>query len=222
MMSSSFGVGIFDFDGTLVNSVPVWEQELRTLLKASYGFIDAFLDDIVLGLHGVCAKDYLKKILEESEINTSITTVNFLMNKWIRAVYAHEIPMFDGVCETIARLNEKRGVQLHISSRGDTAHIRQSLLSCGMEFEIVMGGDLIEKGQKHIDHIAGSLNLSNETLASKACFIGDTKVDMEIAKKAGLFAIGITNTQTEGILRSGGADAIISSIEEVLPFFGVE
>ncbi len=100
---------LFDFDGTLVDSMPIFVSVMLRILDEhgiKYG------NDIVkiitpLGYHGTA--EYFRGL----GIDKSTAELIQLMNKYAQDEYAHKIPAKDTVVETLAKLN-KRGDSLNV------------------------------------------------------------------------------------------------------------
>jgi phosphoglycolate phosphatase-like HAD superfamily hydrolase len=89
---------------------------------------------------------------------------------------------------------------------------------------MIIGSDEYRKGDEHIELIRYQLSktehiMTKKELSERAILLGDGAADMRLAKRHDITAIGITNTINIVDLISAGAGKVISSFNEVEPFF---
>lgn len=213
-----FKFGIFDVDGTLFDNMELCADAFLEIIKEfNLPESPGKIRKIYLETNGMNLDDQLKFIFDRYHIKYDGLLIKNLNKKFFGSRDSSKAwqnaPLFDKTGSLLKALREN-GVKLFISSGSNTDEIIFRLKKAGIleYFELVLGAEKIPKGQKHFENIANFCGLAPQKFASGAFLASDGPNDMAIAKKAGIFAIGITNTVSAGKLKSAGANLVISSI----------
>jgi phosphoglycolate phosphatase-like HAD superfamily hydrolase len=83
-------------------------------------------------------------------------------------------------------------------------------------FREVIGSEIIPKGLGHIEVFARTTKRKRKEFCQKAFLVGDGPGDMKLACQAEIYAIGLTKTVSESVLREAGAQEIIHSFSELI------
>ncbi len=215
-----FKFGIFDVDGTLFDNVPIMINAFRETVK-KYDLPEKAVRRIYTETNGMNLNDQFKLVFDKYSVKYDDILINKLNKEFfdLRDNWKEwqNSPLFPGIKPLLKSLKENN-IKLFISSGSNTDEIIFRLKKAGIPeyFNLILGGDKIPKGLGHISQFANFCGLTPQNFASGAFLISDGPNDMAIAKSAGIFAIGITNTVSPDKLKSGGADAIISSINELI------
>lgn len=144
-----------------------------------------------------------------------------LANRY-RAIYdtrAVEIcPPFPGLVNMLRRLNEA-GVRVTIASSKRRNLIEPVLEYHGIShhFELLVGAQDVNNHKPHpesVHHIVNRLDVPHKN----AVVVGDSTYDLEMARNAGVDAIGVTTgIHTRDILASADPVHIVDCLEAVLP-----
>lgn len=217
-----FKYGIFDADGTLFDNMPLCAEAFYEIIKNSnLPQSTKEIKRIYLETNGMNLNDQFKLIFNKYGVKYSDTLINKLNKdffalrdnspKWQNA------PLFPDT-KKLLKILRKNSIRLFISSGSNTDEIIFRLKKAGIfeYFEIVQGAEKIPKGQKHIELFAKFCGLATQNFASQAFLISDGPNDMALAKKTGIFAIGITNTVSAKMLKSAGANAIINYLQKII------
>lgn len=213
-----FKFGIFDADGTLFDNMETSADAFLKVIKdfKLQGASDA-VRKIYLETNGMNLNDQFKLFFDNNGVgynNALIGNLNKeffdLRDNWEKWQNA---PLFPGTKSVLQNLKEN-GVKIFISSGSNTDEVifRLKKTEIMEYFGLVLGGEKTPKGQKHIDLFAKFCGLSPKNFASQAFFTSDGPNDMTLAKNAGIFAIGISNTVNIEKLSSAGADLIVSNL----------
>lgn len=220
-MSRKFEVGIFDFDGTICDSIPAWEEALRKTLKRRYQFINTYIEELLPAFHGADASVFFREILSENDLPCGDSVIDLILRGFIEAFSEEKVSLFSGAEEVFRKLKGKN-VALYISSRSGKKRILKGLPPIDAEiFNAILGSES-DKDKEHVQSIFKLSEMSADDFRAKTLFVGDTQSDMRIARSNGLFPIGIANTQSHELLFEAGACAVIDDLGEVLPFFGCD
>jgi phosphoglycolate phosphatase len=210
---------IFDLDGTLLDTIEDITRATNRVLEAR-GLAPFSLDETKLlvgdgidemvrrafGLRGVAA-------LSDADV---AGIVQDYRREYQACWHDHSRP-FDGVAALLAEL-ARRGVKTAVlSNKSDlyTARMTSALLA-EHRFEVVRGarpGVPLKPDPAPALAIAAELGIE----PSACAFVGDTNVDMNTARAAGMFAVGaLWGFRTADELLRNGAAALIASPHELL------
>lgn len=212
-----FLYGIFDCDGTLVDSIPAYNKLLREILKEKYKipiknkerFTENFGD-------GVPFQEILLNILQNKAPRLIAKIESMMVVFFERADKQIEYKLFPKTEQTLNALFEK-GMTLFISTACINRVVDKKTRNIKHLFKHIQSSEKIPKSAAHIEEFVKSLgNVAKDEFCKYAFFVGDTKKDMEIAKQCGIYAIGITNTVSAEKLKMFGANAIIKDLSELL------
>ena len=197
---------IFDMDGVLVDSEPVYERAFRS-------FIDA------IGRRGMEAwypktlgrrqADYVPELA--AALGHGIDEVAAGLSASVAAHLDCAPPAMPGVPEAVYRIAHRRATGLASSSR--RVFVDRVLAGLGLSevFSAVATGDEVSRGKPHPDlYQLAARRLGIDP--ADAIAIEDTPAGIASAKAAGLTVIAIPNAHTRG-LDLEAADVVVDSLE---------
>lgn len=214
-----FKFGIADVDGTIFDNIEICADAFLEVAK-EFPFPRKEARKIYIETNGMNLNDQFKLIFDKygirynstliSDLNKKYFTLRDNWEKWQNA------PLFPGVRSLLETLREN-GMKLFISSgsNGEETTIRFEKAGILEYFDLILGGEKIPKGQRHFDIFANFCKLTPQKFASQTFLLSDGPNDMKLAKNAGIFALGITNTVSAAELKSNGANIVISSAEKI-------
>ena len=204
-----YSVVLFDLDGTVIDSGAIILASMRHAAETVVGgkWTDAQLMKAVGGPG-----------LEAQMVALDPERVDEL----VRVYREHNEPLHDtlesflGMQDVLATLTE-RGHRLGIvtAKRRSTVDLAFARLPLEHLFETVVGGD---ETANHKPHPAPLL-LALERLGASpgdAAYVGDSPFDMQAAKAAELFAIGVSWGRIHTADKLSDADVIVDRAEELL------
>jgi phosphoglycolate phosphatase-like HAD superfamily hydrolase len=199
---------IFDFDGTIVDSMPCLADIASGLINRYYGLSSKLSRDLYMltsGLPFVEQMEYMfpgkkenREIVEEFERKKE----DEVMNE----------PLFPETKEVLAAL-AGRGNKVVISS-SNFQHIMEGYIKeCGLTPGLVLGyREGFSKGRDHFNYIKKHFQADTEDLV----FVGDSLRDFEKAKDNGVRFIGRVGTFTADDFKEAGADEVIHDLRELV------
>lgn len=208
---------LFDLDGTLVNSLED--------LKNSTNFA---LDKMGFPVHETeCYKyfvgDGMAKLIERAlpedkrDNETIGTTLKIFLEHYAQHYVDKTVP-YDGILELIDKLSDFKLAIISNKNQEMATVVVGKLL--GDKFQIVSGkreNYPTKPDPKLTLEIISELGVK----PSECVFIGDSGMDMAVAKNAGCVALGVLwGFRKEDELRENGADYIVSSPSEILDVLG--
>ncbi|MBO5306229.1 MAG: HAD family hydrolase, partial [Clostridia bacterium] len=149
-----------------------------------------------------------------------VTEVLAFYRQMYDKVYMETKTTYEGIPEVFSALHE-RGYLLAILSNKPDAYmppLAKALLPDGT-YQISRGqrpGVAAKPDPNCVFTLTDELGV----LPSECAFVGDSNVDMQTAKNAGLLAVGVTwGYRSEEILRDAGADLVVHQPPELLELF---
>jgi 2-phosphoglycolate phosphatase len=209
---------LFDLDGTLLDTLKDLCDSVNVVM-AVRGFPTHSID-AVKWLVGEGARTLVERALppdhrSDTEIDAALADYRADYSKnWNVATKP-----YDGIPEMLAEL-QKRGIALGVlSNKPHTMTVKciEGYLA-EFPFKAVLGQrDEVAKKPDPAGALEAALAMGLES--SQVLYVGDTGVDMETARAAGMFALGATwGFRPESELREHGANAIIHHPRDVLGF----
>ena len=118
---------IFDVDGVLLNSMPVWEN-LGELYLNSLGLeAEKDLGEILFTMSLEEGAEYL---ITQYGIDKSVEEVVNGLNREVRDFYAEKVPLKEGVRQYLSEFRE-RGIPMVIATSGDRKKAESAFLFSG-------------------------------------------------------------------------------------------
>lgn len=210
---------IFDLDGTLTNTLPTISYYANSALTAN-GF-RPFDEERYKYFVGNGAAALVERILtaQGAMSEESFARVFGDYNRAYDAAPLEKTAVYDGILPLLDALKEKGIKTAVLSNKPDFA--TRSVVSHFFwgYFDVAHGA---REGIALKPSAEGALALMRELGIedpASVVYVGDTSVDMDTARAAGFFAVGVLwGFRTEEELRAHGADAIVSYPLEILEF----
>jgi pyrophosphatase PpaX len=204
-----FPVVLFDLDGTVIDSGAIILASMRHAAETVVG--RSFTDDDLMKAVGGPGLEAQMVALDPDRVD-----------ELVRVYRAHNEPLHDtlecctGVDAVLATLKEqRRRLGIVTAKRRATVDLAFARLPIEGFFEVVVGGDETERHKPD----PAPLELALERLgasAEDAAYVGDSPFDMQAAKAAGLYAVGVSWGRIHGRDALGDADVIVDRAEELL------
>lgn len=218
---------LFDIDGTLINtrnsSVKYWKGSIEKAFAEVFRPLPVFNERSLNGklerqyfreladLIGVPREEFARKFHEANRVFTDhfISAIDAKSFELYRIAEAYEF---------VSVLHKTSLVSMGILTGNNERLARVKLRVSGFDVPFAFGafgdqaddrGELVHRARERAtDHFR------NMFAMHEVVVIGDTKYDVEAAKYAGAYAIGVTTglTDTAQDLKKAGADMIVSSL----------
>lgn len=120
---------IFDFDGTLFDSMFVWDYAGETYLRSIGKEPKSSIREDVRTLSLYQAAGYLKRVYD---ISFSVEEIMGGINRTVAHSYIHEILPKEGVCDFLEQMR-KAGISMCIATASDRCQIESALRRCKMD-----------------------------------------------------------------------------------------
>lgn len=185
---------LFDFDGTLIDSVP--DLTLAVNLTMEHLGHEGFEESQVRVWVGNGARMLVERALraafgDDAVTETSLDEALALFMDFYARHLAVKTVAYPNVTETLRQLRDE-GYRMGIVTNKPHAFVEPILQSLGMDsiFELIIGGDSLPQKKPHplpLQHACETLGVSPE----HSVMVGDSKNDILAAKAAGMHCIGV-------------------------------
>lgn len=187
-------VVIFDFDGTIVDSMQAFADIAAHVIPKYYSMDAQTARRKYLETSGIPFFQQLEVLFPNDESN-DIAADEF---ERIKKKDFMSKPAYSGTRETLENLR-KRGIKTVVSSNNFQELVDPHVEKLGIIFDIVLGFKTnFAKGKDHFAYIEKVLNVQKE----KMLFVGDSIKDGERAESFGIDFIGKTGTFTKDEFKS--------------------
>ena len=205
---------ILDFDGTLADTRELIVKTMQLTLEALG--LESRTDEQCASMIGLPLKQAFTDLLPISDEmgGQCVETYRRIFNE-NNAVY--KIPTFPNVLETLHQLH-KQGYTLTIASSRSNRSLREFVNDMHLNDVIpyVLGAEDVTRAKPHPEPVLQTLENFHCT-PDEAMVIGDTWYDIEMGKRAGVKACGVTygNGTREELIKTG-ADYLLDDFGALL------
>ncbi len=204
---------IFDFDGTLANTLPDLCTSLN-LMRAHFGYQPITDKDVLRAVNNATVR-FIRMCLpdnfDDARMDEAVEAYFAAYAKY----YLDKTAPYEGVAELLARLRAN-GIGLAVMSNKDNEHVGEmtEALFPGA-FDAIWGtveGVPVKPDPARAFMIAEEFSVKPEEVA----FVGDSDVDVITAKNAGMLPIGVSwGYRSAEILKKAGAAYVADDTEEL-------
>lgn len=204
---------IFDLDGTLIDSSEdiAWAVN-RVLADLGHGKVDSV--KVKEGI-GWGVKSLLGKMMPgEGEDQIEYARTKFLEYYWGHSVVSTYL--YPGVKETIEYFDQK-DTKMAVVTNKPVKFSEKILLEFDLlrYFSVILGGDSVSNRKPHpepVERVVKSTGVTRE----RSVIVGDSPVDCEAGKRAGIATIGVEyGFRSRKELEDAGCDVIIKEFKEL-------
>ncbi|MBI5562503.1 MAG: HAD-IA family hydrolase [Deltaproteobacteria bacterium] len=211
MKSIEAGFIIFDLDGTLIDSSSdiAWAAN-RTLEVMGYPALDVgrIKEDIGWGV-----KTLLERLMP-GETAERIAGARMLFLEFYGSHLVVETHLYPGVADTIRRLCAMGKLMAVVTNKPETLTLR-ILEEVGLKAYLpyVVGGDTLPTRKPSPEPVEAVIRAAGMTKAVSV-IVGDSPMDAEAGRAAGISAIGVTYG-FRGVRELTGFDALVDAFAEL-------
>jgi HAD superfamily hydrolase (TIGR01509 family) len=182
---------VFDLDGVLIDSEPVWEQVRRGLVAERGGH---WTSDAQTKLMGMSTPEWARYLSEDLGVGLPPGEVASIVVDRMSASYREHLPLLPGAVEAVRRLAARW--PLGLASSAPAALIETVLQAAGLppEFQVTMSTEQVPRGKPAPDIYLAVTERLGVTPASCAA-VEDSSNGLRSAAAAGLRVIAIPRPQ---------------------------
>jgi pyrophosphatase PpaX len=205
-----FPVVLFDLDGTVVDSGGIILASMRHATRTVLGL--EFSDEALMATVGGPGLEHqMREFGGESHVE-ELVRVYREHNEPLHA----ELEICFGMDDVLVKLkDEGRKLGIVSAKRQRTVELAFAHVEVGHLFDVIVGGDQAERQKPAPDLLLLALErLGAEPLS--AAYVGDSPFDMQAAKAAGMYAVGVTWGGIHDRDALADADTIVDTAEQLL------
>ena len=204
---------IFDMDGVMIDSEPLWEKTERILLaRRSIDYSPDYRDKIV----GLNQRDSGRLLVDTFDLDETVEDIINERISILTSIYEEELELIPALVPLLEQL-AREGYRLAVASSSPLRVVTfvLDMFSLHDHFLAVVSGDSVGNGKPHPDiymHTAETLGVK----PAECVAIEDSINGLRSAKCAGMYCIAIPDRRlTPEQFRS--ADIILDSLRELTP-----
>ena len=209
-----FDTLIFDLDGTLINSLEDLKDSTNYALK-NFGYEEKSLEEI-RNYVGDGVKKLIERALPDGINNTKFDECLDIFKTHYKSNMFNKTKPYPQIIELLKELkknNIKTGV---VSNKFDTAVKEICTIYFKDLIDTAMGESKNIKKKPAPDSVLQTIKLLKST-PEKSVLIGDSEVDIQTAKNAGIKSIGVCwGFRSKQILQDNHADYIVETPKEII------
>ena len=221
---------LFDWDGTLVNSLDIKIRNAGKLFQQEFDLSPQKVEEAYRFHSGIPRRqlftailaDMGKPDLEGEEFKNLSREFSKLNTKALSDPTLPEL--IPPATPLILNSLQEKGCLLFISSSAATEELQQIAASLGLShYFFASGGEIMgsrpgfNKGVDHVSHVCEKYELSRDELL----FVGDDLSDIRLGHEADVMTIVRMGTYPLDVLKDYNADAVIQSLEEITSLPGL-
>ncbi len=205
---------VFDLDGVLIDSEPVWEQVRRGLVAERGGH---WASDAQQRLMGMSTPEWARYLSEDLGVGLPPDEVAALVTDRMAGRYRERLPLLPGAIEAVRRLAARW--PLGLASSAPAALIETVLQSAGLrpDFRVAMSTEQVPRGKPAPDiylAVAGKLGAAPASCAA----VEDSSNGLRSAAAAGLHVIAVPRPEyppdPDALAQ---ASLVLPSLDELTP-----
>lgn len=220
---SQFRFAIFDADGTLFDTMRMYDETFTTILAEKYSINPEESLAFYRTTAGMPLKEQFRTMIGQKvpDLRVNEQELEDLVSQFFDQVCQKPSPLFPKVKEVLWRIGMANLKKLFLFSGTLTDILKQRLdrHGLGFYFKQFIGAGVIPKGLGHIEVFARVMNIRREEFCRSAFLVSDGPEDMKLGLKARIYTIGLTTTVSEEAMHQAGAREIIPSIADLLERF---
>ena len=204
---------LFDMDGTVLDTLDDLADSVNRSLR-EFGLPEVSRFQVGQSL-GNGAKYLIRHCLPEGSDEALCEQVLSFYKLWYDAHCRIKTKPYDGILQLMETLRADGVSQAIISNKPDSAVQELAEAFFPGLMDVVIGESPAVKRKPSPDTVLAAASQMG-LMASDCVYIGDTEVDLETARNAGMDCIPVSwGFRTEEQLRAAGAEEIIRSPEEL-------
>lgn len=203
---------VTDIDGTILDRMPIYTRAFVALL-APFGLASEAAKNHYLNSSGTPIDVQFRGAIGLAGKQVTTEELAEIVRRFFAAAGQEKCRPFPRA-RAVLQVLKLAGLKLCATSGSNTEELKQIFAAEDLPYDMVLGSDVVKKGDAHIRLFAEKFEVSLEEFCDSAIFLGDGPTDMEIAARCHISACGITTTVGREKLLEAGADCIVTSLDE--------
>lgn len=177
---------LFDFDGTLADTLPLIFRCFREILSDETGRCPT--DQDIVAMFGPTEEGMLRRALPESQYAGAVEKLYTLYDTWHPEYVSANVE----IEQLLIALKQAAYPLAIVTGKGRrTAEISLRHLGWAKYFDVIVTGDDVQRPKPHPEGLQRALRTLNVP-ASNALYAGDSEADVAAGRAAGLVTVAVT------------------------------
>lgn len=211
---------LFDCDGTLVDGQHMIIDSMKAASKKMH--LPYPGDEVTRRIVGLSLFEAISLVFpeENADVHEELKAHFIKHFQYLRSLDDQHEPLYKGIKDILLRLNEK-GYLLGVATGKSLRGLKHTIANNGLE-DLFVTLNTADQGPGKPNPAMIEAAISDTGVKKENLYmIGDTTFDMEMARRAGVTAIGVSWGYHEvAELKEAGADYIIHQISELWSILG--
>ncbi len=207
LLPGRFRAAVFDMDGLLLDSEPMWHDAERELLER-HG--DTFSEADLVASHGRALVDTAAAYADR--LGLAAAAIEREIGEIMLAHYSAGAPLHAGARALVDGLAGR--IPMAVASNTTAALVRQALDAVGLAIPVVVSGMDMGRAKPLPDVYAEACRILGVAPGDAVAF-EDSPMGVRSAATAGLFVVGVPE-RTETDLAAAGAHVVLGSLAEIV------
>ena len=209
-----FDTVIFDLDGTILNTLEDLTDSLNSVLGGENYPLRKMEE--VRGFIGDGYRRLIEKALPRGTSEDEIDRCTELFRQVYYDNIANKTRPYDGILPLLHEL-KKLGIRIGVVSNKMDEATKESSRHYFNDYIDVAIGDTLQRRRKPAPDNVHEALMQLGSKKQTSIFVGDSNIDVQTAKNAGLICVGVTwGYRSKEVLISEGADFIIDEPVELM------
>ncbi len=205
---------VFDLDGVLIDSEPVWDATRRAVVAETGG---QWTEAATTEMMGMSAPEWSRYLHDELAVPLEPAQINERVLARLLAAYRRELPLLPGAAQAVKRLAARFTLGLASSSNRPVIELVLERAGLADSFKVAVSSEEVAHGKPAPDvYLAATRKLGVEPQQSAA--VEDSSNGLRSASAAGMVVVAVPNRQfppDAEALRL--ADLVVSKLDELTP-----
>jgi HAD superfamily hydrolase (TIGR01509 family) len=180
---------IFDLDGVLMDSEPLWNEARETLVREAGG---RWRDDASQAMIGMSSREWSKYLRDELGVPLGLEQINREVVGRMERRYGEKLPLLPGAVETVRALHRRWPLGVASSSNREIIELALTLAGLAGAFAAAVSSEEVAHGKPAPDvYLEAARRLGVDPRLSVA--IEDSSNGLRSAAAAGMAVIAVPN-----------------------------
>lgn len=205
---------IFDLDGVLVDSEPLWNGAKEALVRETGG---RWRDEAPTRMMGMSSPEWAAYLRDDLGVPMDAAEISRDVVRRMEDGYREELPLLPGASESVRALAERWPLGLASSANREVIDLVLELADFGDAFRVTVSSEEVERGKPAPDvYLAAARRLGVEPASCVA--IEDSSSGLRAAAAAGMTVIAVPNPHYPPAPEALAlASAAVATVGEVSP-----
>lgn len=180
---------IFDLDGVLLDSEPLWNQAKEELVRETGG---RWRDDAPMAMMGMSSPEWSAYLRDELRVPREVEQINREVVSKVERLYQSDLPLIDGAVEAVKTLARRWPLGLASSSNRELIDLVLKTTGLDGAFKATVSSEEVAHGKPAPDvYLATAGRLGAD--ARECVAIEDSSNGLRAAAAAGMAVIAVPN-----------------------------